>query len=152
MKLLTNPEDKQEILRRLGTIGPSSQRRWGKMTVAEMICHLSDALLVAVGEKHPKSVSNWFSRTGMKWIALRTSMKWPHGVQTVPECMAGGGGTPPAEMERDLRELRGLIDRFTRQPRDFELQLHPIFGRLTEEEWMRWGYLHMDHHLRQFGA
>jgi hypothetical protein len=23
---------------------------------------------------------------------------------------------------------------------DFELQLHPIFGPLTEEEWMRWGY------------
>jgi len=152
MKLLTNPEDKQEILRRLGTIGPSSQRRWGKMTVAEMICHLSDALLVAVGEKHPKSVSNWFSRTGMKWIALRTSMKWPHGVQTVSECMVGAGGTLPAEMERDLRQLRSLIDRFTRQPRDFELQLHPIFGPLTEEEWMRWGYLHMDHHLRQFGA
>ena len=64
----------------------------------------------------------------------------------------GPGGTPPAEMERDLRELRGLIDRFTRQPRDFELQMHPIFGRLTEEEWMRWGYLHMDHHLRQFEA
>jgi hypothetical protein len=51
-----------------------------------------------------------------------------------------------------LRELRGLIDRFTRQPRDFELQMHPIFGAMTEEEWMRWGYLHMDHHLRQFGA
>jgi hypothetical protein len=28
---------------------------------------------------------------------------------------------------------------------------HPIFGRMTEAEWMRWGYLHTDHHLRQFG-
>jgi hypothetical protein len=29
---------------------------------------------------------------------------------------------------------------------------HPIFGELTDSERMRWGYLHMDHHLRQFGA
>jgi hypothetical protein len=49
MKILTNPDDKQEILRRLGAIGPESQRRWGKMTVAEMVCHLSDAFLVAIG-------------------------------------------------------------------------------------------------------
>jgi hypothetical protein len=28
---------------------------------------------------------------------------------------------------------------------------HPIFGRITRAEWLRWGYLHADHHLRQFG-
>jgi len=27
----------------------------------------------------------------------------------------------------------------------------PIFGPLTRAEWLRWGYLHADHHLRQFG-
>jgi hypothetical protein len=28
---------------------------------------------------------------------------------------------------------------------------HPMFGAMTTLEWMRWGYLHTDHHLRQFG-
>ena len=79
-------------------------------------------------------------------------MHWPHGVKTVPECEAGKGGTPPAEMERDLNELRGHLERFARRPRDFEFQAHPIFGQMSEWEWMRWGWLHMDHHLRQFGA
>jgi len=27
-----------------------------------------------------------------------------------------------------------------------------MFGRLSDAAWLRWGYLHMDHHLRQFGA
>ena len=27
-----------------------------------------------------------------------------------------------------------------------------IFGAMTTERWKRWGYLHMDHHLRQFGV
>jgi len=79
-------------------------------------------------------------------------MHWPHGVKTVAECEAGKGGTAPAEMVRDLNELRRHLGRFSRQPRDFEFQPHPIFGQMTEKEWMRWGWLHMDHHLRQFGA
>jgi Protein of unknown function (DUF1569) len=44
-----------------------------------------------------------------------------------------------------------LMERFA-QPSAAERPAHPIFGRMTEEEWMRWGYLHVDHHLRQFGG
>jgi hypothetical protein len=25
----------------------------------------------------------------------------------------------------------------------------PIFGRMSDAEWLRWGYLHTDHHRRQ---
>ncbi len=28
---------------------------------------------------------------------------------------------------------------------------HPFFGAMSRQEWLRWGYLHADHHLRQFG-
>ncbi len=152
MKTLATAEDKAEIVRRLGTIGPTSERQWGKMTVAEMICHLSDAFRVAMSEKNAEPVSNWFTRSVMKWFALQGSMKWPHGVSTVPECEAGKGGTPPAELDRDLRELRELLERFSTRLRAIELAEHPIFGEMSEAEWLRWGYLHMDHHLRQFGA
>ena len=62
------------------------------------------------------------------------------------------GGTPPGAFEGDVRDLLRLLDRFTRKPQEFALRAHPIFGAMTEAEWMRWGYLHMDHHLRQFGA
>lgn len=152
MKTLSSVKDKAEIVQRLGTVTPTSQRQWGKMNVAEMICHLSDALLLAMSEKSAQSVSNVFSRSVMKWVALRTPTQWPHGVSTVPECMAGAGGTPPAAFDRDVIELRRLIDRFTSQPRSFEFADHAIFGKMSESEWMRWGYLHLDHHLRQFGA
>jgi uncharacterized protein DUF1569 len=30
-------------------------------------------------------------------------------------------------------------------------QVHPIFGPMSESAWLRWAYLHADHHLRQFG-
>ena len=152
MKTLANARDREEILRRLNTIGPGSPRRWGKMTVAEMICHQSDALLVSMGEKPARSISNWFSRSIFKWAGLWFPTQWPHGVKTVPECDARAGGTRPAELGADLKQLLEVFDRFTRQPRSYDLQAHPMFGPMNEKEWMRWGYLHMDHHLRQFGA
>jgi hypothetical protein len=152
MKTLANLDDKLELLRRLDQIGPGSQRRWGKMTAPEMICHLSDAFRVTLGEREAKPVHNWFSRSLFKWAALLVPTRWPHGVSTVPECEAQRGGTPPAEMKRDMSELRELLDRFARQQWGTAVPVHPIFGPLTKREWMRWGYLHIDHHLRQFGA
>jgi hypothetical protein len=152
MKTLANAKDKEEIAQRLLAIGPANQRRWGRMTVAEMVCHVTDALIVSMGEKPARPVNNWFSRSLFKWAGLWFPTKWPHGVRTVPECEARAGGTAPAEMDADLKELREAFDRFTRLPRGYDLQAHPIFGPMNEKEWMRWGYLHMDHHLRQFRA
>jgi len=88
----------------------------------------------------------------MRWAALWLPLKWPHGVSTVPECDANGGGSRPADFERDKRQLLELLERFTTPSRDSGWQPHPFFGVMTEKEWMRWGYLHTDHHLRQFGA
>jgi hypothetical protein len=152
MKTLASPADKEEILARLCAIRPESPRRWGRMNAHQMICHVSDALRVGMGGKAPKPIGGWASRTLVKWAALWLPVHWPRGVPTVPECEAGVGGTPPAEMARDLSELRQLLDRFTSLPHADKLPPHPIFGKMSEREWMRWGYLHIDHHLRQFGA
>jgi hypothetical protein len=155
-RTLANPEDKQQIVARLRKIQPTSARLWGKMTAPQMICHLADSFRVTIGEKPwalervsvtPIPMPDWF----VKWVAFHVPMRWPRGTPTRPEVDAQRNGTPPAEFAADCSELLRLLDRFTRRPRDFDWQPHPIFGAMTELEWMRWGYLHMDHHLRQFG-
>jgi hypothetical protein len=70
---------------------------------------------------------------------------------TRPENEQGVGGTPPAEFESDRRELIAALERFCSVP-DSARSPHPLFGALTHEEWMIWGFLHADHHLRQFNA
>ena len=62
------------------------------------------------------------------------------------------GGTAPVEFARDMGELRSLLERFTKQPRDFTWAVHPHFGAMGEKQWMRLAFLHADHHLRQFGC
>ena len=64
----------------------------------------------------------------------------------------GGGGTPPADFEVDRALLLHLVERFTAKLPDFKFAPHPMFLEMNEREWMRWGYLHSDHHLRQFGV
>ena len=62
------------------------------------------------------------------------------------------GGTRPTAFLEDRAALAAAIEQFARQPRTAQFSRRPIFGELTEWEWMRWGYLHADHHFRQFGA
>jgi hypothetical protein len=154
---LSNPIDRQQIIERLGKIQPSSFRQWGRMSVNQMICHLSDSFRVTMGEKPwktqrisvtPIPLPLWF----VKWVALGSPMTWPRGLRTRPEVDPEHGGTPPTQFEQDRSELVKLLERFTRQPREFEWQPHPMFGTMSDRDWMRWGYLHMDHHLRQFGV
>ncbi len=84
----------------------------------------------------------------VKWLALKLPMQWPKGVPTRPEVEQGKGGSPPVDFGQDLASLKSNVSRFcAASPR----LAHPIFGEMTADDWMRWGYLHADHHLRQFG-
>lgn len=150
MKTLT--ADKAEILTRLATLRPDSKRQWGKMTPNQMMCHLTDSFVSMMGGKAVADKSNFFTRSAlMKWLSLKAPMQWPHGIKTTPENDQEIGGTRPVEFEADRQKLLQAIERFVATQRDFSFQAHPIFGSLTEEEWMIWGYRHCDHHLRQFG-
>jgi Protein of unknown function (DUF1569) len=153
MRSLANPSDKSAIVLRLKAIRHDSPRQWGRMSSHQMICHLSDGFRVAIGEKPALFTPNWITQTLVKWIALRAPMKWPQGVQTPPEVnQEGDACTLPMDFDQDLKQLLTLIERFTAPQRAFQFHPHPMFGPLSEQEWFRWGYRHMDHHLRQFGA
>jgi hypothetical protein len=105
-----------------------------------------------MGLKPVNPASLPYPRSLLKWVALWAPMPWPKGFKTVPELDQQVCGTQPAVFESDVRELQSLVERFAHQPRDFQWQPHPYFGQMSEKEWMRLAYLHMDHHLRQFGA
>jgi hypothetical protein len=142
----------QELRARLAMVRPDTPRRWGKMNAAQMICHLNDSFLGVTGDK-PMEVPRGFTIWPvLKYVALYAPGKWPQGVPTRPEFdQLAGDGTPPAQFDADVRSLLATLDRFSRRPRDFQFRPHPMFKKMSEAQWMRWGYLHMDHHLRQFG-
>ena len=152
MKTLQNHADKQELRRRLAMIRPDSTRRWGRMSAPQMIAHLNDAFEMSMGLRRVTAARLPYPRTLLRWTALWVPIPWPHGFPAAPELNQETGGTPPSEFAADVQELAKLIERFTQRPRDFDWQAHPHFGWMSERDWMRLGYLHTDHHFRQFGA
>jgi hypothetical protein len=149
VKTLGDPKTKESIVRRLGDLRADSPRQWGRMDPQQAVCHLSDSFISMIGERPISALRN---RAAMKWAALYLPFPWPHGFKTRPEVDQLIGGTKPKEFAADKALLAVLIERIVSPVPDFTWQPHPIFGPLTNWQWMRWSYLHCDHHLRQFKA
>lgn len=152
MKTLARRRDKDEILRRLKHVHADSVRRWGRMSAHQMVCHLCDSSRMALGQKPVSPATGLPQRTLLKWIVLYAPTPWPPGVLTRPEIDQECGGTRPAHFAADVHELEYLVELMTAEPSRMHGQVHPIFGRMSRGAWLRWAYLHIDHHLRQFGA
>ena len=152
MKTLYRVGDKNEILRRLQRVRPDSVRRWGRMTSHQMVCHVGDAFQMGTGNVQVSAATGLAQQTVIKWIALYAPLRWPPDILTRPEIdQILGGGTIPGDFAADLARAVALADAFAARAGAPEWPVHPIFGRMSESAWMRWGYLHTDHHLRQFG-
>jgi uncharacterized protein DUF1569 len=154
MKTLSRSSDLDEIRVRLARLRPDSRPGWGRMNASQMVCHLTDAFRNVLGERPTASATAPAGRvrgTLIKWFALYAPVRWPRGVRTRPESDQEQGGTPPTDFAADRDALLAACDRFLAGRAVLAQRPHFLFGRLTEAEWARWAYLHMDHHLRQFG-
>lgn len=150
MKSLSNPADRQEISGRLTQVSAADKARWGSMNVNQMVCHLDDSYKIALGEKKASPATNLILRTLVKRVALQAPIRWAKGFPTRPEVEQGKGGTTPIDFRQDLASLLSTLDRFC-DGLPNPCVRHPMFAEMTARDWMRWGYLHADHHLRQFG-
>lgn len=150
MKTLSSTNDLADIRGRIALVAPGDSPLWGSMSAPQTICHLCDAFRCPIGERVPAPFKALpLPAPVFKWLALWVPLKWPPGIRTPPEVDQRIGGTPPAEFEADRAALLATLDRFAFGTGPWAP--HPMFGRMTRAEWMRWGYLHCDHHLRQFG-
>ncbi len=147
MNHLGDPVVRRRILERIAALKPERPARWGRMTAHQALCHLNDSFRAAMGLKMASPAAGVLQRTVVKWFALYVPAAW--GRQ---ELEPGMDDTAPAGFQHDRTELVRLIERFADPNRGCAWRPHPIFGKMREREWLRWGYLHSDHHLRQFGV
>lgn len=120
------------------------------MSSQEMLCHVTDAFRVALGELTPPPMRVMGLRGAVpKWFALSVPLPWPHGLRGPAAVDPRQGGTKPAEFDADRARVIETTRRFIGDVSDG--QTHPMFGPMSRADWLRWGWLHLDHHLRQFG-
>ncbi|MEI7810937.1 MAG: DUF1569 domain-containing protein [Ignavibacteria bacterium] len=151
MKNFYDTKDRVALTERINKLTAGSERLWGSMTVSQTVCHMTDQLRMTDGKIKTKPVGTVIYRTLLKWLVL-TIVKAPKGkIKTVPEIDQDKQGTKPTEFARDVAQLFQMMDRFASEENKVVLYPHPAFGKLTKWQWGRLIYLHMDHHLRQFG-
>jgi hypothetical protein len=149
VKTLADPRALGEIIDRIDAVGEASQRKWGTMSAHQMLVHVADLAEGAVGR-----ISFPVRRRGkpsklIKWYGLYVPVRWPHGLKV---------GLRPAELVLDPhafavdRTRAAAACRELGDPAAVTLPTHPLFGSMSRNDWHRWGYLHADHHLRQFGC
>ncbi len=149
METLASAKDAAEIRARMESVTEADERLWGVMRVGEMVCHVRESYLVGLGERGAESVTMALPAPVMKWLALWTPMRWPHGVPTLPELRVGSAGLVTGAFADEKAGMMREMERFAAVREN--VTHHPIFGSMRPRDWMRWGYLHADHHLRQFG-
>jgi hypothetical protein len=151
MKTLAQERCLAEVVGRLRTLRPESTRQWGQMTAHQMVCHVTDACRMAIGQQRVSDASSPLRRTAIKWMALYLPLPWRRGILTTPEIDQLVAGTKPTQFAADIATLEALLTAVATRSSSDGWPPHPVFGELSHREWLRWAYLHTDHHLRQFG-
>jgi hypothetical protein len=151
MQNLITAKDLADILDRVDQLSPKSRAAWGKMNVNTMICHTTDYFRMAYGDIPTKRRHSYLYQNFMKWWILRQE-RLPRSMPTVLEIdPKQGQATPSSDFESDRFLLKKILLGFV-IAHEKEFVVHPRFGKLTKQEYGRLFFLHLDHHLRQFGV
>lgn len=147
VKNLFDPVVKQEIIDRIQKLTPQSQARWGKMNVSQMLAHVQLPIGIAFGTHQPKG-SFLLRLIGPLFKSkLWDNKPYKHSLPTDPTFIMTG---TEKDFEKERSALIDAVNRFSEAT--IVAERHPIFGKLTKENWSKATWKHLDHHLSQFGV
>jgi hypothetical protein len=146
MPTLFDLDDRILIRRRLESLVPTQQARWGKFTAPEMVCHVSAGLRQGLGEIEPGSPSGPMTVPGINWLVIHV-VPWPKtGAKSPPGLLT----TKPTTWDKDVAALQKLIERFGQRGAKAKWPPSSAFGSISGRSWGVLQYRHLDHHFRQF--
>ena len=138
----------EEMLQRLNKLHANSPRHWGKMTAAQMLTHCKEAYKVPLTskplKKHPLSLIGWMFRS-----QLYNGKPYRQNLPTAPNFIV----RDERDFEKEKTEMLSIVKAFHEKgSAGIGDKAHPMFGKLTADQWGRSMWKHLDHHLRQFGV
>lgn len=141
----------EELKILLKNIQPETKPQWGIMTPQHMIEHLVGAWRISNGNARVK-LSVKPNDVPKRKAFLMSDMLFPKGVQK-PVTKGGLGKLRKANLTEAKNQLFLEVDAFFiyHEANADALEIHPAFGPLTKDEWIRFQSKHMYHHLSQFG-
>ncbi|MDB4292381.1 DUF1569 domain-containing protein [Maribacter sp.] len=146
MKSLFDTNTYEHILERIDNLSEDSERQWGKMTAGQMAWHCQ--FPVKIGVKNKKEGNgNLFVKLFFK-KAMYNDKPWRKNLPTSPALKA----KEDKDLSSEKAKLKQLVIDFYNCRTRTEWNPHPLFGKLTHDQWGKVQYKHLNHHLTQFGV
>jgi len=146
VKNLFDPSVKQEIIERINKLTAQTQRQWGKMNVSQMLAHVQLPISCAYGTHQVKG-SFLLKLLGPLFKSVLYNEKpYKQGLPTDPTYVVVDTKNFEAEKETLLEQ----VNKFS--PETVIFLNHPVWGKMTKEQWSKATWKHLDHHLKQFGV
>ncbi len=146
---LWNISDQNDLLERLKLLNSSSPRKWGTMDVGQMLRHMDIAYKNAMGEL---PVSKHWLESVVSLAPVRKliiyGIPFQKNLPTAQEYKINAS----IDFRAANNEFLNTFQRITSFKDTTTFGAHPIFGKLTQDEWGVLLFKHLDHHLRQFGV
>ena len=141
-----DPAVKQDIINRINHLTPETQRKWGKMNVSQMLAHVQLPISCAYGT-HKVKGSFLLKLLGPFFKGILYNNKpYKQGLPTDPTYIV----VDAKNFETEKKMLLNLVNKFS--PDAVVLLHHPVWGKMTKDQWSKATWKHLDHHLQQFGV
>ena len=151
MQNVFDAKDAQEYINRINNLTPETQRKWGKMSVDQVLAHLNVAYdLTFTLEKFPKpSFIAKFLLSRFVKPKITNEIPYKHSLPTSPVFIIAD----ERNFEEEKAKLIGNIQRVQQLGKEaFEGKENINFGKMTAQGWNNMFAKHLNHHLEQFGV
>lgn len=151
MQNVFDAADAQTYINRINKLTPESQRKWGKMSVDQVLAHLNVAYsFIFEPEKHkkPSFIAKFLLQNFVK-SKIVNDMPYKQSLPTSPVFIIAD----QRNFEEEKKKLIGNIQRVQQLGKEaFEGKENLSFGKMTSAEWNNMLAKHLNHHLEQFGV
>ena len=149
MKSIFNKAENSEIIERVNKLSSETQPVWGKMDVSQMLAHIHEPLLVMTGDKKLSFTLMGILMGGYLKKKFLRERGFGKNLPTHSEFKMVDKKQFKAEQSKVIALLNLLHEK---GPSVVTKNKHPFFGKMTQDEWSDMMYIHMNHHLNQFGV
>jgi hypothetical protein len=150
MKQIAEDAVLNDLVSRLERLTPTHAAAWGTMNGQQMARHLGDACEAVLMRRPFASRPRGKPSPLRKFVLLHLLRQMPRGIKAGAD--PAGAAVDPADFASDLSRAVTLLQALADAAPEALVDQHPVLGPMTRANWMRWAYLHTDHHLRQFGV
>ena len=151
MQNVFDAQDAQEYINRINNLTPETQRKWGKMSVDQVLAHLNVAYdLTFTSEKFPKpSFIAKFLLSKFVKPKITNEIPYKQSLPTSPAFIIAD----ERNFEEEKAKLICNIQRVQQLGKEaFEGKENINFGKMTAQGWNNMFAKHLNHHLDQFGV